>query len=469
MATAKGERTASPRPWYANRDLAGLAIVSLGAVSAIAVLSFMPRSAPQQVQTVAVPSPGPAQTVLIDPPPEPTPAPAPLDLPPQVTPRSPVSATLARVAVTALTLNVRGGSGVIAGITPDGTAYGRLTRQKGSASDGQLVRWDAAPGRTSSQPRPVPLPRSGGGQWDGPVVSANGVVAWTGTDRGTQSGSTPVALVRGRLVQDRTTLVGQVLGSNSSGKVLLAQTSKDAISASNGKAPWMAYVWDPATGVRQRVPEPGRRILDDGSVLIVRPIPWSDAPRANLVWHDETLTELDEPTGWTARVFGGSGFDAVTGTVIRGADGDPERDLTHAALWRKGQLELLPGLGGRTAVAADANGAGVAVGAAQRPGGQPHAMRWENRRGTDLGTLGGQRSWAVDISDAGVVVGWSTTRDGVQHAAAWLPDGRIVDLGARLGQATESSAQGVSGNRIYGSRTGPGDSLIPVVWTINGL
>jgi probable HAF family extracellular repeat protein len=293
-----------------------------------------------------------------------------------------------------------------------------------------------------------------------PSISDDGVIAYSVTIKNRPVGR-PVALIHGSQRTTDRIPAGFVVNSNAHGKVLLTRVDPP-VDAQAG------YVWEPDTGVLHRSGEAGSMITDDGSVLILRSA-IRDQPRAAYLWHDHTLTQLPEPPGWTTRISGGYGWRSMVGTVIQGANGRPDTGPAYAAEWRYGELDLLPGLGGRAATAAASNSASVIVGGAQVSGGPARAMRWIGGRGADLGTLGGQRSWASHVSKTGVAVGWATTSTGARHAAAWMMDGRIIDLGAALPEPGDSTASGIKGNRIFGSRTGPDGTLIPVVWTVTGL
>lgn len=83
------------------------------------------------------------------------------------------------------------------------------------------------------------------------------------------------------------------------------------------------------------------------------------------------------------------------------------------------QPQLLPSLGGGTALPAAANNNGVIVGSSTTSSGEFHAVVWRDGTIEDLGTLGGGSSEATAIDDQNRIVGSSLGADNRYHAVMW--------------------------------------------------
>jgi probable HAF family extracellular repeat protein len=130
--------------------------------------------------------------------------------------------------------------------------------------------------------------------------------------------------------------------------------------------------------------------------------------------------------------------------------------ISHAFLWRDGEMTDLGTLGGLSSVGQDINERGEVVGFSNPPGTfDLHAFLWRDGEMTDLGTLGGPDSFATGINDRGDVVGYSSTAAGETHAFRWR-NGTMTDLGG----GTTSLAYAVN-NR--GAIAGDSDQA-PTVW-----
>lgn len=107
---------------------------------------------------------------------------------------------------------------------------------------------------------------------------------------------------------------------------------------------------------------------------------------------------------------------------------------TSPFLYRNGDLQVLPTLGGSSGKANAINKRGQVTGGAARrnPDGSEsqHAFLYDSARGrmTDLGTLGGDHSEGLDINDRGQVVGISGWR-GFLYSR-----GRMIDVGTLGGR-----------------------------------
>jgi probable HAF family extracellular repeat protein len=130
--------------------------------------------------------------------------------------------------------------------------------------------------------------------------------------------------------------------------------------------------------------------------------------------------------------------------------------ISHAFLWRDGEMTDLGTLGGLSSVGQDINERGDVVGYSNPPDTfDLHAFLWRDGEMTDLGTLGGPDSFATGVNDRGDVVGYSSTAAGEIHAFLWR-DGTMTDLGG----GTTSLAYAVN-NR--GAIAGDADQA-PTVW-----
>jgi probable HAF family extracellular repeat protein len=102
---------------------------------------------------------------------------------------------------------------------------------------------------------------------------------------------------------------------------------------------------------------------------------------------------------------------------------------SHAALWNRGEVVDLGGLGAAPeamSMANDINAHGDVVGVSDGPNGQ-RAVLWRAGQIVDLGSLGGA-SEAMAINDHGQIVGTSWTAAGELHGFLW-EDGQMHDLG----------------------------------------
>jgi probable HAF family extracellular repeat protein len=139
---------------------------------------------------------------------------------------------------------------------------------------------------------------------------------------------------------------------------------------------------------------------------------------------------------------------------------------TQAFLWQEGNLERLPGLGGRSSAAQAINAKGEIAGSAQLPNHQFHAVLWTNSIARDLGTLpGGDFSKANALNNRSEIVGESnSSTSGQPHGVFWLA-GHIHDLGL-LPHGTFSSAQAVnSKGQIAGFADSGRNGIRPILWS----
>jgi len=130
-------------------------------------------------------------------------------------------------------------------------------------------------------------------------------------------------------------------------------------------------------------------------------------------------------------------FGEVVGWAVDGGG------LTHAFLWRDGELEQLPALvTGTESVAFAVNGLGQIVGVGRSLALERHAMLWQGSEVIDLGAFN-ERSHAQDINELGQIVGHSDLESGPPVTAVLWHDGQMIDLGA-LAPNRESEAQGIN-------------------------
>lgn len=130
----------------------------------------------------------------------------------------------------------------------------------------------------------------------------------------------------------------------------------------------------------------------------------------------------------------------------------------RAAVWARGQVTPLPGLGGATSTATAINNRGDVAGAAENPDGNMRAVLW--RRGTivDLGTLGGDISMASAMNNAGDVVGSSEDENGALHGFLW-----------RAGEMIKLNPPAQYSSNTLNVITGINDRREVVGWTSFGL
>jgi probable HAF family extracellular repeat protein len=129
-------------------------------------------------------------------------------------------------------------------------------------------------------------------------------------------------------------------------------------------------------------------------------------------------------------------FNCALGVNARGSvvGAAPFGSEIRGFLYEKGQMTLLPTLGGTLGDARAINSRGQIVGGSSTAADVPdkvlfRASLWDKGTISDLRTLGGKHSWAVDINEFGAIAGNATTEgDAPIHAALWTRRGAIVDL-----------------------------------------
>jgi probable HAF family extracellular repeat protein len=177
----------------------------------------------------------------------------------------------------------------------------------------------------------------------------------------------------------------------------------------------------------------------------------SGYPRTRFFYSRETAADFNLVSDGNATAINDAG--QIVG--ISSADGAPSS--TQAFLWDKGELIVLPTLGGSASEAFGINGYGEVVGSSYSTSDSAvHAFRYSDATLTDLGTLGGTNSAALGINDSGQIVGFSETGDGLRHAFLYS-GARMVDL-LTLG-GTESRANGInrSGAIVGWAKTANGE------------
>lgn len=128
-----------------------------------------------------------------------------------------------------------------------------------------------------------------------------------------------------------------------------------------------------------------------------------------VMWQDGAIIRLDEGYGLAWRV---NNKGLVVGNTFEGA-----------VTWEGGRKTSLGG-----SSAQGVNEFGHVVGVSRRADGVSHAVLWKDGEMIDLGTLGGEASQAAGINDMGQVVGMAHSVDGNYHAFLW-EDGVMIDLG----------------------------------------
>jgi probable HAF family extracellular repeat protein len=154
-----------------------------------------------------------------------------------------------------------------------------------------------------------------------------------------------------------------------------------------------------------------------GSIFIVEPEFVSHAA----LWRDGEIRDLGVvPGGTSSAAWAVNRHRVVVGEGLVGG-------IVQGFRWEDGVMVRLPSLIAQGATfALDVNDHGVIVGESMSNpnaiGGEPHAVAWVGERLIDLGTLpGGTVSVARTINNRGVIAGFSNDAEGRAQAAAWIP------------------------------------------------
>jgi probable HAF family extracellular repeat protein len=99
----------------------------------------------------------------------------------------------------------------------------------------------------------------------------------------------------------------------------------------------------------------------------------------------------------------------------------------QAALYSRGNVQLLGTLGGSMSFATGLNDAGQVTGWSLTTSGERHAFLYSGGTMRDIGTLGGTSSEGAGINASGQITGTSATASGEAHA--FLYSGAMMDLG----------------------------------------
>ena len=224
-----------------------------------------------------------------------------------------------------------------------------------------------------------------------------------------------------------------------------------------------------------------------------------------VLWYKGRMLELFKPTGSNSIAFGvNRGGQAVGGAQTGTPDPQGEDFCGFAALgltssgtsciaflWQNGGIQELPTLGGNNGVANQINGAGDAVGMAEKnrpdstcPSGGPQKLEfkpaaWQNRIVREMPTYAGDPDGdAHAINDSGQAAGgsgvcaafnpvWLTNLQPL-HALLW-ESGKVVDLGnlGGTGHGDGIMALNLNNNgQVIGSSDLPGDATFHAfLWT----
>jgi probable HAF family extracellular repeat protein len=190
------------------------------------------------------------------------------------------------------------------------------------------------------------------------------------------------------------------------------------------------------------------------------------APRP-VAWQDGVPSELPQLAGAiSSAAISVNNKGRIVGESWNG-------EVTHAVLWRDGQVIDLGALGHKAKQAQTnsrayfINDDHIAVGSSER---RPHveferAVRWDAKGHiTDLGALpGGWGSRALSINHAGTIVGNSYVEGGYHHRAVAWQDGQIVQL-PTLTDGADSTALAINDSGTIVGGESLGEYYAALVW-----
>jgi len=152
------------------------------------------------------------------------------------------------------------------------------------------------------------------------------------------------------------------------------------------------------------------------------------------VWRGGKTTTIEDVAGYPntiAHAINSRG--EIAGWMNTSRNLVDSTSTTHGFIQHGGEIQNIPGLGGRDNRVLGLNDKGAAVGTASLAGGGRHAFLLTGTEAADLGTLPtGKSSAAYAINNKGVIVGEADKDSKANHAVSWVK-GKIKDIGTLPG------------------------------------
>ncbi|GAB3401906.1 hypothetical protein GCM10027318_09810 [Massilia agilis] len=178
-------------------------------------------------------------------------------------------------------------------------------------------------------------------------------------------------------------------------------------------------------------------------------------------WFQGGATYLQTQPGGTSFASGINNAGLIVG------ESEPTMNsLSHASVWKNGELATMSTVGGTgLGVAMRINDAGEIVGKSANAKGEERPTLWKNGSPVDLGTLGGPNGTAGAINSRGQIVGASDAVYGSGFAirATLWDGGKVTELATLGGPFSAANAINNSG-QIVGWSADAGEHYYPVVW-----
>jgi probable HAF family extracellular repeat protein len=197
------------------------------------------------------------------------------------------------------------------------------------------------------------------------------------------------------------------------------------------------------------VPDPdGEDICAFGTKLTCRPFLWRDG-------HMSALPTVGGNNGQASAINNRGEVAGFAETTIPDSGCPPGAPGKTASpvLWKKGQAQALPTVGGDPdGVAFGINDVGQAVGYSGTCTAAVHAIMWENGAAHPLPDFGGPRSnIAYAINNQGQIVGQVRSPDGTAFLAALWQNGTLTNLGTLPGEHAAFATSINSRGQVVGS------------------